>query len=118
MAPIIPSDQGQTQKLETNKVLIDGYVRYTMNTAVPLYQDIMNMIYSNYGIGHYESLDFHGLSANMYTTEDLGVEYAHFDAEQDKYLAISVNYRGDLKQRDIDTIFQWLTTTKKLRFVQ
>jgi len=43
---------------------------------------------------------------------------ADFDPEEDKYMAISVNYRGDVKSKEANATVQWLKTNKKVTFVE
>jgi len=43
---------------------------------------------------------------------------ADFDAEEDKYMAISVNYRGNVKAKEANATVQWLKTNKKVTFVE
>jgi len=43
---------------------------------------------------------------------------ADFDAEEDKYMAISVNYRGQVKAKEANATVQWLKTNKKVCFVE
>merc|ERR1719422_2892474 len=41
-----------------------------------------------------------------------------FDVEEDKYMAISVNYRGQVKAKEANATVQWLKTNKKVTFVE
>merc|ERR1712228_225706 len=41
-----------------------------------------------------------------------------FYAEEDKYMAISLNYSGDVKAKKANSTVQWLKTNKKVRFVE
>jgi len=43
---------------------------------------------------------------------------ADFDAEEDKYMAVSVNYRGQVKAKEANSTVQWLKTNKKVTFVE
>merc|ERR1712204_58780 len=43
---------------------------------------------------------------------------ADFDAEEDKYMAVSVNYRGSVKAKEANSTVQWLKTNKKVTFVE
>ena len=40
------------------------------------------------------------------------------DRDEDKYMAISVNYRGQVKVKEASATVQWLETNKKLTFVK
>ena len=41
-----------------------------------------------------------------------------FDVEDDKYMAISVNYRGNVKAKKANAAVQWIKTNKKVCFVE
>jgi len=43
---------------------------------------------------------------------------ADFDPEEDKYMAVSVNYRGSVKAKEANSTVQWLKTNKKVTFVE
>ena len=36
-----------------------------------------------------------------------------FDPEEDKFMAISLNYRGDVKSKEANATVQWLKNNKK-----
>merc|ERR1712087_277908 len=42
---------------------------------------------------------------------------ADFDAEEDMYMAISMNYRGQVRAKEANATVQWLKTNKKVTFV-
>jgi len=46
------------------------------------------------------------------------VKYADFDVVEDKYMAISLNYRGDIKSKDANATVQWLKQNNKVSFVE
>merc|ERR1719397_160082 len=43
---------------------------------------------------------------------------ADFDAEEDKFMAASLNYRGQVRARDVSEAVQWIKTNKKATFVE
>merc|ERR1719474_1292102 len=43
---------------------------------------------------------------------------ADFDPEEDKYMAISMNYRGDVKAKKANAAVQWMKDHKKIVFVE
>merc|ERR1711970_543890 len=45
------------------------------------------------------------------------VKYPNFDPMEDKYMAISLNYRGDVKSKESNSVMQWLKQNKKVSFV-
>ena len=46
------------------------------------------------------------------------VDADDLDAEEDKYIAVSVNYRGQIKAKDGNATMQWLTTNEKVMIVE
>jgi len=46
------------------------------------------------------------------------VKYADFDPVEDKYMAISLNYRGEIKSKEANTTVQWLKQNNKVSFVE
>ena len=43
---------------------------------------------------------------------------ADFDVDEDKYMAISLNYRGSVEAKEASSAVQWLQRNKKLSFVE
>merc|ERR1712224_233294 len=46
------------------------------------------------------------------------VKYADFDPVEDKYMAISLNYRGEIKSKVANAAVQWLKKNNKVSFVE
>jgi len=46
------------------------------------------------------------------------VKYADFDPVEDKYMAISINYRGEVKSKEANATVQWLKQNNKISFVE
>jgi len=46
------------------------------------------------------------------------VKYADFDPVEDKYMAISLNYRGQIKSKEANSTVQWLKQNNKVSFVE
>jgi tubulin alpha len=46
------------------------------------------------------------------------VKISDFDTEEDKYMAVSLNYRGNVGSKDTSSTIQWLKNNKKLTFVE
>merc|ERR1712111_113682 len=44
--------------------------------------------------------------------------YADFDPVEDKYMAISLNYRGEIKSKEANATVQWLKQNNKIAFVE
>jgi len=41
-----------------------------------------------------------------------------FDAEEDKYMAVSLNYRGEIRAKHVSSTVGWIKANKKLTFVE
>jgi len=46
------------------------------------------------------------------------VKYSDFDVNEDKYMAISMNFRGDIKSKEANATIQWVKTKQKVTFVE
>merc|ERR1711994_163452 len=46
------------------------------------------------------------------------VKYPDFDVVEDKYMAISLNYRGEIKSKVANATVQWVKTQGKVSFVE
>merc|ERR1712154_513004 len=46
------------------------------------------------------------------------VKYEDFDPVEDKYMAISLNYRGEIKSKEANTTVQWIKQNNKVAFVE
>merc|ERR1740123_1077751 len=53
-----------------------------------------------------------------FSAQNFFAKIADFDPEEDKYMAISVNYRGNVKAKKANATVQWLKTNKKVCFVE
>merc|ERR1711951_159921 len=53
-----------------------------------------------------------------FSAQNFFAKIADFDAEEDKYMAISVNYRGSIKAKKANATVQWMKTNKKVCFVE
>eukprot|EP01083_Nonionella_stella_P092940 260292_1 len=62
--------------------------------------------------------DIQGITENCFSAQNFFTKIAVFDAEEDKYIAISVNYRGDVQAKEANATVQWLKTNKKVCFVE
>merc|ERR1711964_385096 len=45
------------------------------------------------------------------------VKYEDFDVAEDKYMAISLNYRGDVRSKEANQVAQWIKANNKVTFV-
>eukprot|EP01083_Nonionella_stella_P064991 169886_1 len=62
--------------------------------------------------------DIQGITEHFFSAQNFFTKIADFDAEEDKYMAISVNYRGDVQAKEANATVQWLKTNKKVTFVE
>merc|ERR1712204_48033 len=62
--------------------------------------------------------DIQGITETCFSAQNFFAKIADFDAEEDKYMAISVNYRGQVKAKEANATVQWLKTNKKVTFVE
>ncbi|ETO00679.1 alpha-tubulin [Reticulomyxa filosa] len=46
------------------------------------------------------------------------VKYTEFDPAEDKYMAISLNYRGDIKSKEANATVQWLKSNNKVALAE
>merc|ERR1712129_400980 len=62
--------------------------------------------------------DIQGITESCFSAQNFFTKIADFDAEEDKYMAISVNYRGSVKAKEANATVQWLKSNKKVTFVE
>jgi len=62
--------------------------------------------------------DIQGITETCFAAQSFFTKIADFDAEEDKYMAISVNYRGSVKAKKANATVQWMKTNKKVCFVE
>jgi len=62
--------------------------------------------------------DVRGITESCFTPTNFFTKIADFDPEEDKYMAISVNYRGDVKAKKANASVQWLKEYKKVSIVE
>jgi len=58
------------------------------------------------------------ISDHCFQSLNMLVKYEDFDPVEDKYMAISVNYRGDIKSKESNATVQWLKQNNKVSFVE
>merc|ERR1712228_1077838 len=64
--------------------------------------------------GDKEAHSVKDITDNVLQTNSFLVKYPDFDVVEDKYMAISLNYRGDVKAKKANSTVQWLKTNKKV----
>jgi tubulin alpha len=65
-----------------------------------------------------EKAEIQSISDRCFQPKNFLVKYVDFDPEEDKYMAVSLNYRGDVKSKEANATVQWLKTNKKASFVE
>merc|ERR1712172_23505 len=63
-------------------------------------------------------VDIQSITESCFAAQNFFTKIADFDAEEDKYMAISVNYRGTVKAKKANATVQWMKTNKKITFVE
>jgi len=58
------------------------------------------------------------ISDHCFQPQNMLVKYEDFDPVEDKYMAISVNYRGEIKSKEANATVQWLKQNNKISFVE
>jgi len=64
------------------------------------------------------SKDIQALTESCFSAQNFFAKIADFDVSEDKYMAISVNYRGSVKAKSVSRSIQWLKANKKVTFVE
>jgi len=62
--------------------------------------------------------DVQGITEICFSPTSFFAKLPDFDPEEDKYMAISLNYRGDVKSKEANATVQWLKQNKKCTFVE
>jgi len=67
--------------------------------------------------GH-EAQTIREITDHVFQPQNMLVKYSDFDPVEDKYMAISVNYRGEIKSKEANATVQWLKQNNKISFVE
>eukprot|EP01083_Nonionella_stella_P288437 981524_1 len=62
--------------------------------------------------------DVQSITDECFNSRNFFAKIADFDSEEDKYMAISVNFSGDVNAKEANATVQWLKTNKKVTFVE
>jgi tubulin alpha len=65
-----------------------------------------------------EDSDVQKITDDCFQPSSWLVKFVDFDVEEDKYMAISLNYRGEIKSKEANSTVQWLKENKKVSFVE
>merc|ERR1712083_1077606 len=68
--------------------------------------------------GDKEAHSVKDITDNVLQTNSFLVKYPDFDVVEDKYMAISLNYRGDVKSKEANSTVLWIKTQGKVSFVE
>merc|ERR1712045_731487 len=66
----------------------------------------------------HETQTIREITDHVFQPQNMLVKYADFDPVEDKYMAISVNYRGEVKSKEANATVQWLKQNNKISFVE
>merc|ERR1712012_1359254 len=58
------------------------------------------------------------ITDTVFQPQNMLVKYNDFDPVEDKYMAISINYRGEVKSKEANATVQWLKQNNKISFVE
>merc|ERR1712176_275305 len=67
--------------------------------------------------GH-EAQTVREITDHVFQPQNMLVKYVDFDPVEDKYMAISLNYRGPIKSKEANATAQWLKQNNKVAFVE
>merc|ERR1712233_64599 len=66
----------------------------------------------------HEAQTIREITDHVFQPQNMLVKYSDFDPVEDKYMAISVNYRGAIKSKEANATVQWLKQNNKISFVE
>merc|ERR1711988_392935 len=58
------------------------------------------------------------ITDHVFQPQNMLVKYSDFDPVEDKYMAISINYRGNVKSKEANATVRWLKQNNKISFVE
>merc|ERR1712110_1173107 len=58
------------------------------------------------------------ITDHVFQPQNMLVKYQDFDPVEDKYMAISLNYRGEIKSKEANSTVQWMKQNNKVSFVE
>merc|ERR1711879_967660 len=58
------------------------------------------------------------ITDHVFQPVNMLVKYADFDPVEDKYMAISLNYRGEIMSKEANATVQWIKQNNKVSFVE
>merc|ERR1711973_497714 len=91
-----------------------------LDTDRPSYLELNQVIakvISTKKAGH-EAQTVREITDHAFQPQNMLVKYADFDPVEDKYMAISINYRGKIMSKEANATVQWLKQNNKISFVE
>merc|ERR1712228_858696 len=67
------------------------------------------------GSKSFESITVQDITDYAFNPASFLVKYSDFDVAEDKYMAISLNYRGDVRSKEANQVAQWIKANNKVR---
>merc|ERR1719219_3138747 len=67
---------------------------------------------------NHEAQTVREITDHVFQPQNMLVSYIDFDPVEDKYMAISLNYRGEIKSKEANSTVQWLKQNNKVSFVE
>jgi len=64
------------------------------------------------------SQEIKNITESCFSAQNFFTKIADFDSEEDKYMALSLNFRGTVQSKEANATVQWLKTNKKCTFVE
>ena len=62
--------------------------------------------------------EFRPITEQCFSAQNFFAKIADFDAEEDKYMAVNLNYRGQVKAKEANATLQWLKTNQDVTFME
>jgi len=66
----------------------------------------------------HEAQSVREITDHVFQPVNMLVKYEDFDPVEDKYMAISLNYRGSIKSKEANSTVQWIKQNNKVSFVE
>merc|ERR1711994_998828 len=66
----------------------------------------------------HEAQSVREITDHVFQPVNMLVKYEDFDPVEDKYMAISLNYRGQIKSKEANSTVQWIKQQAKVSFVE
>jgi len=64
----------------------------------------------------HDTQDVREITANVFNTQNMLVKYPDFDPVEDSYMAVSLNYRGIVRSKEVNASIKWIKQNNKVNF--